>query len=93
MIRLQTLELARGTKSLFEQVDLSLNPGDKIGLIGSNGAGKSSLFAMLRGEIHPDQGSIDFQQNGNSPTLPKRRRHCNAVRSNMPSMVTNAYAP
>ena len=60
MIRLQNLELARGTKSLFEQVDLSLNPGDKIGLIGSNGAGKSSLFAMLRGEIHPDQGSIDF---------------------------------
>lgn len=60
MIRLQQVNLARGTKSLFEQVDLSLNPGDKIGLIGSNGAGKSSLFAMLRGEIHPDQGSIDF---------------------------------
>src|SRR3546814_10729356 len=37
-----------------------LNPGDKIGLIGANGAGKSSLFAMLRGELHADQGSIDF---------------------------------
>ncbi len=50
----------RGTKPLLEDVDLTLNPGDKIGLIGANGAGKSSLFAMLRGELHPDQGEIDF---------------------------------
>jgi ATP-binding cassette subfamily F protein 3 len=52
--------LARGIKPLFDSVDVTLNPGDKIGLIGSNGAGKSSLFAMLRGELHPDQGSIEF---------------------------------
>ncbi len=50
----------RGTKPLFEGVDLTLNPREKIGLIGSNGAGKSSLFAMLRNEIHSDQGSLDF---------------------------------
>jgi ATP-binding cassette subfamily F protein 3 len=50
----------RGTKPLLEGVDLTLNPGDKIGLIGANGAGKSSLFGMLRGEIHADQGEIDF---------------------------------
>ncbi len=50
----------RGIKPLLEQVELTLNPGDKIGLIGANGAGKSSLFAMLRGELHPDQGEIDF---------------------------------
>ncbi len=50
----------RGTKPLLESVDLTLNPGDKIGLIGANGAGKSSLFAMLRNELHPDQGEIDF---------------------------------
>ena len=53
----------RGTKPLFVQVDLTLNPGDKIGLIGANGTGKSTLFAMLRDEIHPDQGSIDFPRN------------------------------
>jgi ATP-binding cassette subfamily F protein 3 len=52
----------RGTKPLLEDTDLTLNPGDKIGLIGANGAGKSSLFAMLRGELHPDQGAIDFPQ-------------------------------
>jgi len=52
----------RGTKPLLEDADLTLNPGDKIGLIGANGAGKSSLFAMLRSELHPDQGAIDFPQ-------------------------------
>lgn len=60
MIRFLQVVLARGTKPLFDSVDITLNPGDKIGLIGSNGAGKSSLFAMLRGELHPDQGSIEF---------------------------------
>jgi len=60
MIRFIQVSLMRGTKPLLEQVDVTLNPGDKIGLIGANGAGKSSLFAMMRGELHPDQGEIDF---------------------------------
>jgi ATP-binding cassette subfamily F protein 3 len=60
MIRFLNVSLMRGTKPLLEGADLTLNPGDKIGLIGANGAGKSSLFAMLRGELHPDQGEIDF---------------------------------
>ncbi|HEY1147295.1 MAG TPA: ATP-binding cassette domain-containing protein [Pseudoduganella sp.] len=60
MIRFTNVSLMRGLKPLLEGADLTLNPGDKIGLIGANGAGKSSLFAMLRDELHPDQGSIDF---------------------------------
>jgi ATP-binding cassette subfamily F protein 3 len=60
MIRFLNVSLMRGTKPLLENADLTLNPGDKIGLVGANGAGKSSLFAMLRGELHPDQGDIDF---------------------------------
>ena len=60
MIRLQKLTLIRGTKPLLESADLSLNPGEKIGLIGANGSGKSSLFALLRGEIHADAGDVDF---------------------------------
>jgi len=62
MIRFSNVSLMRGTKPLLQDVDLTLNPGDKIGLIGANGAGKSSLFGMLRSELHPDQGSIDFPQ-------------------------------
>src|SRR5437868_14713076 len=60
MIRFQQVSLMRGIKPLLEAVDVTLNPGDKIGLIGANGAGKSSLFALLRGELHADQGEIDF---------------------------------
>src|SRR4051794_8239282 len=47
MIRLSQLTLIRGTKVLLEAADVVLNPGDKIGLIGANGTGKSSLFALL----------------------------------------------
>jgi len=60
MIRFLNVSLMRGTKPLLEGADLTLNPGDKIGLIGANGAGKSSLFAMLRNELHADAGEIDF---------------------------------
>ena len=60
MIRIQNVSLMRGTKPLLVDADLTLNPGDKIGLIGANGAGKSSLFGLLRNELHPDQGQIDF---------------------------------
>ncbi len=60
MIRFIQVTLARGVKPLLDNVDVTLNPGDKIGLIGANGAGKSSLFGLLRGELHPDQGEIDY---------------------------------
>ena len=60
MIRFLQVSLTRGVKPLFDSVDLTLNPGEKIGLIGPNGKGKTSLFAMLRGELQADQGEIDF---------------------------------
>ncbi|MCP5276815.1 MAG: ATP-binding cassette domain-containing protein [Thiobacillus sp.] len=60
MIRLQALTLIRGIKPLLESADLTLNPGEKVGLIGANGSGKSSLFALFRGELHPDGGDLDF---------------------------------
>jgi len=60
MIRLSQVTLRRGTKTLLEAADVSLNPGDKIGLIGANGSGKSSLFALLRDELHADGGDVDF---------------------------------
>ena len=52
--------LIRGTKVLLEAADVALNPGEHIGLIGANGSGKSSLFALLRGELHADKGDVDF---------------------------------
>ncbi|WP_370551255.1 ATP-binding cassette domain-containing protein [Glaciimonas sp. PAMC28666] len=60
MIRFLQVSMMRGIKPLLDKVDITLNPGDKIGLIGANGAGKSSLFGLLRGELHADAGEIDF---------------------------------
>src|SRR5260221_11108790 len=60
MIRLSRVPLRRGAKTLLEGADIALNPGDKIGLIGANGSGKSSLFALLRGELHADSGEVDY---------------------------------
>jgi len=56
MIRLQNLTLQRGPQRLLENAELTLHAGHKAGLIGANGAGKSSLFALLRGELTPDSG-------------------------------------
>ena len=60
MIRFSQISLIRGTKVLLEGADAVLNPGDRIGLIGANGSGKSSLFAVLRGELHTDKGEAEF---------------------------------
>ena len=59
MIRLQNLTLQRGPQRLLEGAELTLHAGQKVGLIGANGAGKSSLFALLRGELTPDAELID----------------------------------
>jgi ATP-binding cassette subfamily F protein 3 len=60
MIRLSQLTLARGAKVLLEGADVTLNPGERIGLIGANGSGKSSLFSLLRDELHADKGDVEF---------------------------------
>jgi ATP-binding cassette subfamily F protein 3 len=60
MIRLQNLTLQRGPQRLLEDAELTLHAGQKAGLIGANGAGKSSLFALLRGELTPDSGDCQL---------------------------------
>ena len=60
MITAQNLELIRGNKSLLKDANLRVHDGQKIGLIGANGSGKSSLFALLKGELHADAGDIGF---------------------------------
>ncbi len=60
MIRLSNLTVARGTKRLFDNANLTLFPGHKVGLVGANGIGKSTLFALMRGEIHQDAGELSM---------------------------------
>ncbi len=56
MIKLQNVTLQRGAKILFADVSVTVHPGWKAGVTGANGSGKSSLFALLRGELPPEQG-------------------------------------
>ena len=60
MIQLRNLTLARAAKILIESASLQVHPGQKIGLTGANGSGKSSLFALLRGELHQEAGDLDL---------------------------------
>jgi ATP-binding cassette subfamily F protein 3 len=60
MIRIDNLTLARGTRRLLEGTSLTVHAGHKVGLVGANGSGKSSLFAALRGELLPDAGTISL---------------------------------
>ncbi len=58
MLRITNLTLSRGVKRLLEGANLTIHTGHKAGLVGSNGCGKSSLFAAIRQELLPDAGSI-----------------------------------
>ena len=59
MLSARDLTLRRGPEPLFEQVNFTIFRGNKVGLTGANGAGKSSLFAAIRGDLGPDRGDID----------------------------------
>ena len=63
MIQFRNLTLTRGAKVLLEAASFQLHTGHKVGLIGANGAGKSSLFALLRGELHAEVGDLDMPPN------------------------------
>jgi ATP-binding cassette, subfamily F, member 3 len=60
MIQLQNISLQRGAKFLLDAADLTIYPGQKIGLIGANGSGKSTLFNMLLGKLPSDTGTVDI---------------------------------
>lgn len=60
MIILKNVTLRRGSKVLLDSTSVTLNPGEKIGLVGRNGAGKSSLFAVLNGSLREDGGDFSI---------------------------------
>jgi len=60
MILIKDIELRRGAKTLLSGVNVTINPGEKIGLVGRNGAGKSTFFALLTGELQEEKGEMEM---------------------------------
>jgi ATP-binding cassette subfamily F protein 3 len=60
MISLRNFALRRGERLLLSDVDLTMHAGYRVGVVGRNGTGKSSLFAAIRNEIEADKGDIDL---------------------------------
>jgi len=58
VIRASHLTLRRGVKVLLDNADFVVHPGDRVGLVGKNGAGKTSLFALLKGQLDADAGAL-----------------------------------
>ena len=60
MIELINISKSYPTSELYSELNLRLNSGDKVGLVGRNGTGKSTLFKLILGEEHQDTGEIKF---------------------------------
>jgi ATP-binding cassette, subfamily F, member 3 len=63
VIVLRNVTLRRGVKVLLDGVSATINPGEKVGLVGRNGAGKSSLFRLIDGSLHEDGGEFAMPPN------------------------------
>ena len=62
MLQLKQIELRRGTKLLFENASLQAHAGQRVGIIGVNGSGKSSLFSLVLGQLEADAGLLQVNQ-------------------------------
>ena len=60
MLKFTNLSLRRGPRELLQDVDLTIHSGQKAGITGSNGVGKSSLFALILGHLHADAGDVSI---------------------------------
>src|SRR5437016_8808097 len=71
MLTVSQLSKSFAGRPLFDDVSLQVNRGDRIGLVGPNGAGKSTLFALLLGDVSPDNGTIAIEKNATIGFLPQ----------------------
>ncbi len=60
MIVFSALQIRRGIRVLLDNATATINPGQKVGLVGKNGCGKSTLLSLLKGEITSDAGTVTF---------------------------------
>lgn len=63
MIVFSSLQIRRGIRVLLDNASATINPGQKVGLVGKNGCGKSTLLSLLKGELQAENGSVTFPNN------------------------------
>ncbi len=71
LISLQGISLAYGGPPLFEQMDLQLEQGERVALLGRNGTGKTTLMKVMAGQIQPDSGQVVYQKGIRVTHLPQ----------------------
>ena len=62
MLQLNRVILKRGDRALFDELDVTVHPGHKAGVVGRNGVGKSTMFDLIRGRLLPEEGDVLFPQ-------------------------------
>ena len=75
MISFRNFALRRGERLLLSDVDLALHAGYRVGVVGRNGAGKTSLFAALLGDVEPDKGDLDLPSKARIASVAQETPH------------------
>lgn len=89
MIVFSSLQIRRGVRVLLDNATATINPGQKVGLVGKNGCGKSTLLSLLKNEISADGGSMTFPGSWQLAWL--TRKHLR-LRSRLLTMLLMAIA-
>jgi ATP-binding cassette subfamily F protein 3 len=75
MLSFSNLRLRRGPRVLIDGLSATIHRGQRVGFVGRNGTGKSSLFAMILGELQPDQGDVSMPKNLSIATVAQEMPH------------------
>lgn len=76
ILNIENISKTYGDKNLFHQISLGVNEGDKIGIIGVNGCGKSTFLKMIAGLVQPDEGEIIRNKQADIAYLSQNTEFC-----------------
>jgi ABC transport system ATP-binding/permease protein len=71
LLRAFDISLSFGSRTLFSHVELVIEAGERVGLVGVNGSGKSTLMKILAGQVKPDSGTLQMQRGARTTFLPQ----------------------
>ncbi len=76
LVTLRGINVGFGGPALLEHIDLQIEQGERVCLVGRNGTGKSTLMKVICGVIAPDDGKMEFQQDMRIAYLPEEEPEC-----------------